>query len=110
VLPSKETDTIPLSHISPFVFTQTLLPLLKKTASEPNSDVRIIIVRVGIYLQSKFLISSAQLSSHAHRLISEEQGHFRNMDDINQDFSKTLIPKLTSYGESVVFFNRAGKI
>ena len=30
------------SHISPFLFTKTLLPLMKKAASEPGSDVRIV--------------------------------------------------------------------
>ncbi|KAF5334820.1 hypothetical protein D9611_012961 [Ephemerocybe angulata] len=30
------------SYISPYIFTQTLLPLLKKTAQDPSSDVRII--------------------------------------------------------------------
>ncbi|OBZ78301.1 hypothetical protein A0H81_02445 [Grifola frondosa] len=35
-------DTMMVNHISPFVFTRTLLPLLTKTAKEPNSDVRIV--------------------------------------------------------------------
>lgn len=33
------------SHISPFLFTKTLLPVMKKTALEPGSDVRIVNVR-----------------------------------------------------------------
>lgn len=33
------------SHISPFLFTRTLLPVMEKTASEPGSDVRIVNVR-----------------------------------------------------------------
>ncbi|KAI0074940.1 NAD-P-binding protein [Panus rudis PR-1116 ss-1] len=37
-------NTMVVNHISPFVFTNTLSPLLEKTAKEPNSDVRIIIV------------------------------------------------------------------
>lgn len=36
------------SHFSPFVFTQTLLPLLKQTAKEPESDVRIVNVRAQL--------------------------------------------------------------
>lgn len=32
------------SHISPFAFTHTLLPLLRKTAFLPNADIRIITV------------------------------------------------------------------
>ena len=35
---------IACSHIGHFVFIRTLLPILKKTASEPNSDVRIVSV------------------------------------------------------------------
>jgi hypothetical protein len=34
------------SHISPFLFTKTLLPVMKKTALEPGSDVRIVNVCV----------------------------------------------------------------
>lgn len=30
------------SHISPFLFTKTLLPVMEKTALEPGSDVRIV--------------------------------------------------------------------
>jgi len=30
------------NYISPFVFTETLLPLLRKTAEEPDSDARIV--------------------------------------------------------------------
>lgn len=33
------------SYISAFVLTETLLPLLKRTAAEPASDVRIVNVR-----------------------------------------------------------------
>ena len=32
------------SVISPFVLTRELLPALKKTASQPDSDVRVVIV------------------------------------------------------------------
>ncbi|KAF6753702.1 hypothetical protein DFP72DRAFT_1170760 [Ephemerocybe angulata] len=31
-----------VNYFSPYIFTQTLLPLLKKTAQDPSSDVRII--------------------------------------------------------------------
>jgi hypothetical protein len=58
-LPNLGADIILLSHISPFVFTQTLLPLLKRTASELNSDVRIINVSVDI-------LSTVTCSSRLH--------------------------------------------
>jgi hypothetical protein len=35
------------SHISPFVFTTTLLPLMIKTAEEKDSDVRIVNVSLS---------------------------------------------------------------
>lgn len=38
------TDLDP-SYIGHLVWTMTLLPLLKRTAREPNSDVRIVDVR-----------------------------------------------------------------
>lgn len=37
------------SHISPFLFTKTLEPVMKKTALEPGSDVRIVNVR-AVYI------------------------------------------------------------
>jgi hypothetical protein len=36
------------SHISPFLFTRTLLPLMEKAALEPGSDVRIVNVRTTL--------------------------------------------------------------
>jgi hypothetical protein len=33
------------SAISPFVLTRELLPVLKQTAAEPDSDVRVVVVR-----------------------------------------------------------------
>ena len=41
-------DAIPFSLINPFVLTRELLPVLQKTASHPDSDVRIIVVREGL--------------------------------------------------------------
>ncbi|KAH9916819.1 NAD-P-binding protein [Fomitopsis serialis] len=37
-------DVVMINHIGHFVFIKTLLPILKNTASEPNSDVRIVVV------------------------------------------------------------------
>ncbi|EPS93259.1 NAD-binding protein [Fomitopsis schrenkii] len=42
-------DTVMVNHIGHFVFIRTLLPILKKTASEPNSDVRIVSVSTDGY-------------------------------------------------------------
>ncbi|TEB29886.1 NAD(P)-binding protein [Coprinellus micaceus] len=38
-----------INYISPYVFTETLLPLLKKTAEAPDSDVRIVNVASKMY-------------------------------------------------------------
>jgi len=40
------------SHISPYLFTKTLLPVLKKTALEPGSDVRIVNV-CAVYIDDE---------------------------------------------------------
>ena len=42
--PDHSTSCFP-SLISPFVLTRELLPVLRKTASHPESDVRIVVVR-----------------------------------------------------------------
>ena len=47
------------SVISPFVFTRELMPVLNRTAAEPNSDVRVIVVR-RVYWHHNF-----QYSTHA---------------------------------------------
>ncbi|KAG8997605.1 hypothetical protein FRB94_003310 [Tulasnella sp. JGI-2019a] len=41
------------NHLGPFIFTNTLLPLLKKTAAEPGSDVRVVTVSSGAHAQSR---------------------------------------------------------
>ncbi|RXW16836.1 hypothetical protein EST38_g9026 [Candolleomyces aberdarensis] len=38
-----------VNYISPYVFTRTLLPLLKQTAAEPGSDVRIVNVASKVH-------------------------------------------------------------
>jgi hypothetical protein len=39
-----------------------------------------------------------QLAASAHRLISADQAHFENMNDINQEFAKALHPAFSRYG------------
>ncbi|KAF7980264.1 hypothetical protein HWV62_39011 [Athelia sp. TMB] len=72
-----------INHISPFVFTQTLLPLMKTTSEETDSDVRIV-----------------NVTSVMHKLPTPAQGRFRNLDDFNQDFAKTSMPMLLQYAYS----------
>ncbi|TCD60879.1 hypothetical protein EIP91_009370 [Steccherinum ochraceum] len=65
-------DVMVVNHISPFVFTRTLLPLLKVTAKEPNTDVRIVSV------------SSASVT------FVPETVRFRNLEDFNMEYSGTF--------------------
>ena len=67
------------SHLSPFVFTNTLLPLLRKTALIEGSDVRIV-----------------NLASDAHTYVSDVQ--FKTKDDFNLKFHKLLFPSVKRYG------------
>ncbi|KAI9452067.1 NAD-P-binding protein [Lactarius psammicola] len=45
-------QTVEVNHVALSVFTQALLPLLKATASQPGSDVRIVVVGSKAYLYS----------------------------------------------------------
>ncbi|KAH7915541.1 hypothetical protein BJ138DRAFT_997608, partial [Hygrophoropsis aurantiaca] len=55
-----------LSLLSPFVLTRSLLLVLERTASEPDSDVRIVVV-----------------SSVSHEVLYGVTPRFRNVDDLN---------------------------
>jgi len=75
-------DSMMVNHISPFVFTRTLLPLMKETSKEPGSDVRIVV-----------------LSSNA--IFHIPNGiRFRDRDDFNRDFSDIGVSSLKRYGMS----------
>lgn len=45
-------QTVEVNHVSLSVFTQALLPLLKTTARQPGSDVRIVVIGSRAYLYS----------------------------------------------------------
>ncbi|KAF8659872.1 hypothetical protein AX16_001756 [Volvariella volvacea WC 439] len=77
------------NHLGPWLFTTTLLPLLKKTAKQPGSDVRII-----------------TLSSVAHSHLPFINGlKFRSIEDLNRVFKGTFfVPKkYFHYGKSSAF-------
>ncbi|KAH9897011.1 NAD-P-binding protein [Cubamyces lactineus] len=63
-------DNMLVNHVSPFVFTKNLLPLLVQTAKEPGSDVRVVMV-----------------SSGTIRMLKGREVHFRDINDFNQKFS-----------------------
>ncbi|KIY47879.1 NAD(P)-binding protein [Fistulina hepatica ATCC 64428] len=61
-----------VNHVSPFVFTQTLLKLMKKTTAEPDSDVRIVML-------SSFL--------HRNDQAANPNIQFKTIDDFNHEFA-----------------------
>ncbi|TCD67359.1 hypothetical protein EIP91_010207 [Steccherinum ochraceum] len=79
--------TMMVNHLSPFIFTLMVLPLLKQTASEPNSDVRIVI-----------------LSSSAVKNPTFKPGrlHFRDKEDFNDRHKDDLVPIRGRYASSKV--------
>ncbi|KAI0319834.1 NAD-P-binding protein [Amylostereum chailletii] len=67
------SDSMVINHISPFLFTNTLLPLMRRTASQPGSDVRI----VNVCRMNATLYDSLQA--------------------MNADFTDTMKPQLNLY-------------
>ncbi|KAF4615846.1 hypothetical protein D9613_012457 [Agrocybe pediades] len=74
-------DIMLVNHVSTFVFTMALLPLLTRTAREDNSDVRIITV-----------------SSGAHELV--KPADFVGEDSLNLQFENSFSGNLRTYGYS----------
>ncbi|KAJ8457177.1 hypothetical protein ONZ51_g11684 [Trametes cubensis] len=72
-----------VNHFSHFVFTKTLLPLLSRTAKEPESDVRIVV-----------------LSSDLIRILKEQEVSFRDINDFNKDFRDRWRPDMYRYSLS----------
>ncbi|KAJ3504852.1 hypothetical protein NMY22_g17784 [Coprinellus aureogranulatus] len=71
-----------VNYIGPYIFTKTLLPLLKKTAQEPDSDVRIVNVASKVHYQ---VPSGVQ---------------FKSLEDFNVPYRWTLWPTLIRYGNA----------
>ncbi|KAM5540685.1 hypothetical protein V8D89_005716 [Ganoderma adspersum] len=67
------------NYMGAYLLTRLLLPLLKRTAQEPNSDVRIVFVN----------------SARHHSCPSDVR--FRTLDNLNRDFEDTLFPQLLRY-------------
>ncbi|KAF9042983.1 NAD-P-binding protein [Panaeolus papilionaceus] len=71
-------DIVVTNYISHYVFTRTLLPLLKKTAAEPNSDVRIV-----------------NVSSIAHSEVHPTS--FKSKADISNDYGTGFYKYVQTY-------------
>ncbi|KAI8986748.1 NAD-P-binding protein [Trametes punicea] len=76
-------DNMLINHVSPFIFTRTLLPLLRRTAEEPGSDVRIVV-----------------LSSDMITYLKGQQIHFRDINDFNEKFGDNMSSDLRRYALS----------
>ncbi|KAI0746946.1 NAD-P-binding protein [Daedaleopsis nitida] len=72
-----------VNHVSPFVFTNTLLPLLTQTAKEPDSDVRIVFVSTTVI-----------------KMVKNRDPHFRNLEDLNEKFGMNPLASMLRYGKS----------
>ncbi|KDQ62505.1 hypothetical protein JAAARDRAFT_30410 [Jaapia argillacea MUCL 33604] len=76
-------DMMMVNHISPFVFTQTLLPLLKQTEEQANADVRVV-----------------NLTSDSYKVLPARL-QFKTVDDLNRDFAGSLLaPGFMQYAMS----------
>ncbi|KAK0451663.1 NAD-P-binding protein [Armillaria borealis] len=73
------SDSMVINHMSPYLFTKTLLPLLESTARQPGSDVRIV-----------------NVSSVAHRWVPNPR--YDSLEAFNNDFADTWKPKTNLYG------------
>jgi NAD(P)-dependent dehydrogenase (short-subunit alcohol dehydrogenase family) len=89
-----------LSYLSPWAFTQTLLPLLIETAKQPGSDVRIVnVCRPAISTVCTGLTRPLQLSSRGHRFLTPGI-RFHAIDDLNREYRDHMWPEMTRYGLS----------
>ncbi|KAF8273736.1 hypothetical protein EI94DRAFT_1563657 [Lactarius quietus] len=72
------SDSMVINHISPFLFTRALLPLMEKTALGTGSDVRIV-----------------NVSSVSHRWVPTPR--YDSLEAFNNDFTSTWRPNLNVY-------------
>ncbi|KZV97758.1 NAD(P)-binding protein [Exidia glandulosa HHB12029] len=70
--PDGIVDTMSVNYFGHVVLTNTLLPLLKKTAAEPGADVRIVTV-----------------GSHGHRFLKTQR--FESLRQFNEDYGGNTV-------------------
>ncbi|OCH94500.1 NAD-P-binding protein [Obba rivulosa] len=73
------SDSMVTNHISPYLFTKTLLPLLRSTALQPDSDVRIV-----------------NLTSVLHHWAKNPS--YDSLEAFNQDFGSSANAEFSLYG------------
>ncbi|KAG8741418.1 hypothetical protein FRC12_015684 [Ceratobasidium sp. 428] len=64
--------TLGTNHFGPFVFTTTVLDLMKQTSAKPGSDVRIVSV-----------------ASKTHEMLGSDSVHFADTDELKTTFPST---------------------
>lgn len=79
------SEVVMINHISTFLFTQTLLPLMIETSKEPNSDVRLVNVA-----------SDAHLDGPA----ANPDIRFKSIEDFNGEYKDVFWPDAARYGVS----------
>lgn len=90
------------SYFSPYVFLRTLLPLLKRTAQQPNSDVRIVMVRPPrAHHVCLGELTWIQLTSEGHRMPPKDC-HFRSIDDFNREFKGESLASSRRYSAYII--------
>ncbi|KAI0640561.1 NAD-P-binding protein [Trametes meyenii] len=75
-------DIVMVNYLGTVVLTRALLPLLKRTAQQPEADVRIIAI-------------NSNANNHCAKDV-----RFRNLDDFNRDFENTAFPQYNRYAFS----------
>ncbi|KAK7042951.1 hypothetical protein VNI00_008688 [Paramarasmius palmivorus] len=80
--PDGPSNMVTVNYTSPFIFTETLLPLLKSTALEPDSDVRIV-----------------NVSSAAHKY-APTSIKFQEIDDLCVEYKDRYFATFLRYGHS----------
>ncbi|KAK0480894.1 hypothetical protein IW261DRAFT_1419212 [Armillaria novae-zelandiae] len=79
------SEVVMINHISTFLFTQTLLPLMIETSKEPDSDVRLVNVA-----------SDAHLDGPA----ANPGIRFKSIEDFNGEYKDVFWPDAARYGVS----------
>ncbi|KAF7354228.1 NAD-binding protein [Mycena venus] len=74
-------DIMVINHISPFVLTEALLPLMKRTAAQPGSDVRIV-----------------NVTSYRHTDTAPET--LATKDSLNLNLGNSMTGKVNTYGHT----------
>ncbi|KAF7354217.1 NAD-binding protein [Mycena venus] len=74
-------DIMVINHISPFVLTEALLPLMKRTAAEPGSDVRIV-----------------NVTSYRHTDVAPET--LASKEALNLNLGDSTMDKVYTYGHT----------